>query len=131
MIAVIPMTKDVTEITGIIVWSSEVGRLVNMGRHDRQERLEGIGPSGQAKLRDGKVLVVGLGGLGCPAALYLAGAGVGKLTLVDPDLVAAHNLHRQVLYAAADVDKPKANVAQRRLLALDATLDVDARPIEL
>ena len=102
-----------------------------IGRHDRQERLDGIGAQGQARIREGRVLVVGLGGLGCPAASYLAGAGVGHLTLVDPDLVAAHNLHRQVLYTGADVDKPKAEVARRRLLALDAGLDIDVRPISL
>lgn len=102
-----------------------------IGRHDRQERLDGIGPAGQARIRDGKVLVVGLGGLGCPAAQYLAGAGVGRLTLIDPDLVATHNLHRQVLYASADADRPKAEVARRRLLALDAALDIDARPLAL
>lgn len=100
-------------------------------RHDRQARLDGIGPGGQARIRDGKVLVVGLGGLGCPAALYLAGAGVGRMTLVDPDLVAAHNLHRQVLYTSSDVDKPKAEVARRRLLALDARLDLEVKPVTL
>jgi sulfur-carrier protein adenylyltransferase/sulfurtransferase len=101
------------------------------GRHDRQQRLDGIGAGGQGRIADGRVLLVGVGGLGCPAALYLAGAGVGRLTLVDPDLVAAHNLHRQVLYTAADVDKPKAEVARRRLLAHDAGLDIEARPVAL
>lgn len=94
-------------------------------------RLDGIGASGQARIREGRVLVVGVGGLGCPAALYLAGAGVGHLTLVDPDVVAGHNLHRQVLFTSADVDKPKAEVARRRLLALDASLDVEVRPVAL
>lgn len=102
-----------------------------MDRHDRQARLDGIGAEGQARIAAGKVLVVGLGGLGCPAAQLLAGAGVGRLTLVDPDLVAVHNLHRQTLYTAADADKPKAEVARRRLLALDSKLDIDARPVAL
>lgn len=101
------------------------------GRHDRQERLDGIGEPGQARIGQGKALVVGVGGLGCPAALYLAGAGVGRITLVDPDLVAAHNLHRQVLFTSADVDKPKAEAARRRLLSLDASLDVEVRPVAL
>lgn len=107
------------------------GASVAIRRHDRQQRLDGIGAAGQQRLRDGRVLVVGIGGLGCPAAQYLAGAGVGRLTLVDPDLVAAHNLHRQVLFTSADVDKPKAEVARRRLLALDASLDIDVRPVAL
>ena len=106
-------------------------RIVAVDRHDRQRRLDGIGAGGQARIAAGRVLVVGIGGLGCPAAQYLAGAGVGRLTLVDPDLVAAHNLHRQVLFTAADVDKPKAEAARRRLLALDAALDVDVRPVAL
>lgn len=100
-------------------------------RHDRQARLDGIGQDGQARIRAGRVLIVGLGGLGCPAAQYLAGAGVGHLTLVDPDLVAVHNLHRQVLYTMADVDKPKTEAARRRLLALDASLDIEVRPVAL
>lgn len=104
---------------------------MGIGRHDRQQRLDGIGADGQARIAAGRVLVVGVGGLGCPAALYLAGAGVGRMTLVDPDLVAAHNLHRQVLYTSADVDKPKAEVARRRLLAHDAGLDIEIRPLAL
>lgn len=100
-------------------------------RHDRQTRLDGIGAPGQARIRAGRVLIVGIGGLGCPAAMYLAGAGVGHLTLVDPDLVASTNLHRQVLFASADVDRPKTEVARRRLLALDAGLDIDVKPVAL
>jgi adenylyltransferase/sulfurtransferase len=80
-------------------------------------QLPVIGPEGQRKLGEGKVLIVGLGGLGCPAALYLAAAGVGTLGLMDFDKVHATNLHRQVLYAAADVGRPKVEAARDRLLA--------------
>jgi adenylyltransferase/sulfurtransferase len=67
------------------------------------------------KLRDSKVLIVGLGGLGCPAAAYLARAGVGTLGLVDGDTVEASNLHRQTLYLEEDVGQSKVLTANRRL----------------
>jgi adenylyltransferase/sulfurtransferase len=91
-------------------------------------QLPVIGADGQRRLREGKVLVVGMGGLGCPAALYLAGAGVGTLGLMDFDKVDATNLHRQVLYAAADVGRPKVEAARDRLLALAPSLQVRLHP---
>ncbi|WP_375324635.1 ThiF family adenylyltransferase [Flagellimonas sp. GZD32] len=86
-----------------------------MNRYDRQIKLTEVGPKGQAKLRNAKVLLVGVGGLGCPAAMYLAGAGVGKMGLIDHDKVDLSNLHRQVLFQESDVGRPKAVVAQKRL----------------
>lgn len=94
-------------------------------------RVAGVGPDGQARLGACRVLVVGLGGLGCPASLALAGAGVGRLTLVDDDVVALHNLHRQTLYATADIGRRKADVARERLQALDPGLELDARVLRL
>lgn len=70
---------------------------------------------GQQKLRNAKVLLVGVGGLGCPAAMYLAGAGVGKIGLMDHDKVDMSNLHRQVLFQESDVGKSKAVVSKERL----------------
>lgn len=67
--------------------------------------------SGQLKLRSAKVLIVGAGGLGCPAALYLAGAGVGTLGLVDGDAVESSNLHRQVLHRTRNIGKLKVDSA--------------------
>lgn len=66
---------------------------------------------GQLKLRSARVLIVGAGGLGCPAALYLAGAGVGTLGLIDGDMVDVSNLHRQVLHRSANVGKLKVDSA--------------------
>ena len=77
-------------------------------RYDRQIILPEIGEEGQKKLQEAKVLIVGVGGLGSPIALYLAGAGVGCLGLVDDDLVSITNLQRQVLYSEKELGKPKA-----------------------
>jgi len=86
-----------------------------MSRYDRQIKLKEVGPEGQEKLRNAKVLIVGVGGLGCPAAMYLVGAGVGKIGLMDHDKVDMSNLHRQVLFQELDKGKPKAVVAKERL----------------
>jgi len=86
-----------------------------MSRYDRQIKLAEVGPEGQEKLRNAKVLIVGVGGLGCPAAMYLVGAGVGTIGLMDHDKVDVSNLHRQVLFQETDVGRPKAVVAKERL----------------
>jgi sulfur-carrier protein adenylyltransferase/sulfurtransferase len=93
-------------------------------RHARQEALPDVGSAGQARIRAGKVLVVGLGGLGSPAAHYLAGAGVGRLGLCDFDTVDVSNLHRQTLYDEQDVGRAKVEAAVERLRRLDASLDL-------
>jgi len=89
-------------------------------RYDRQIALEDIGISGQEKLRNAGILIVGMGGLGCPAATYLAGAGIGRLGLLDHDSVSITNLHRQTLYAEADTGKKKVEVAAEKLRALNS-----------
>lgn len=88
-------------------------------RYSRQLLLDDIGQDGQQKLAAARVLLVGLGGLGSPAALYLAAAGVGTLTLADHDTLHLSNLQRQILYRSADVDSPKAVLAQHALQALN------------
>jgi len=88
-------------------------------RYSRQMILSQVGKQGQERLFAAKVLVVGLGGLGCPSALYLTAAGVGQLGLLDFDVVDASNLQRQVLYTTQDVGQPKASVAARRLKSLN------------
>jgi len=91
----------------------------DMQRYSRQVILPGFGPEGQARLREARVLVVGLGGLGSPVSLYLAAAGVGTLGLADADTVERSNLHRQVLHGEADLGRPKVESARERLLDLN------------
>ena len=96
-------------------------------RYARHLSLAGFGPEAQARLKVSRVLVVGAGGLGCPALLYLAAAGVGRITIVDADRVDVSNLQRQVLYTAADAGQPKAEVAARRLRALNDLIEIVPR----
>ncbi len=95
-------------------------------RYARQLVLPDVGAAGQRRLRDARVAIVGAGGLGSPAALYLAGAGVGTIGLVEFDRVDRSNLHRQILYADADVGRAKSDAARDRLLALNPTIAVVA-----
>ena len=97
-------------------------------RYSRQTMLPEIGPAGQERLRAARVLIVGLGGLGAPVATYLAGAGMGHIALCDPDTVSLSNLQRQTLYVEADLGKPKAECALRRLKALNSEISFTAVP---
>jgi len=95
-------------------------------RYDRQIKLNEVGISGQEKLRNASVLIVGVGGLGCPAAQYLAGAGIGKIGLMDYDKVTITNLHRQILYTESDLEKSKALVAKEKLQGLNSEIELIA-----
>ncbi len=97
-----------------------------IARYSRQLILPEIGVKGQGRLRSASVLVVGAGGLGCPAALYLAAAGVGSIGLVDREAVALSNLHRQVLHTTDRVGQPKAASAKTSLEALNPEISVTA-----
>ena len=90
-----------------------------MTRYARQMQVPGIGVDGQARLAAAQVLIVGAGGLGCTVIPALAAAGVGRLTVIDPDRVELTNLHRQTLYTVADIGQPKAIAAAARARALN------------
>jgi len=100
-------------------------------RYQRHLALSEIGPEGQEKLKNARVLVVGAGGLGSPAALYLAAAGCGTLGLLDCDRVDLSNLQRQVLFDSPRVGQPKAAAGRERLAALNPEIRVVAHALEL
>tara|TARA_R110002096_G_scaffold53259_2_gene138499 strand:+ start:838 stop:1605 length:768 start_codon:yes stop_codon:yes gene_type:complete len=91
----------------------------DIARYARHLVLKEIGGPGQQRLRAARIFIVGAGGLGSPSALYLAAAGVGQLTIADPDSVSLDNLQRQILFATGDVGASKVETAQKRLSALN------------
>ena len=94
-------------------------------RYGRQIMLKDIGDSGQLKLQSASVLIVGMGGLGCPVSLYLASAGIGKLIVCDGDVVESTNLQRQVLFNENDIGNNKAEVAQEKLSLQNSFIDIE------
>ncbi|HEY4151267.1 MAG TPA: HesA/MoeB/ThiF family protein [Chitinophagaceae bacterium] len=97
--------------------------------YQSHEKLPFIGAAGQARLQQAKILVVGAGGLGCPCLKYLAGSGFGIIGIIDADTVAVSNLHRQILYDAADTGRPKAMVAAEKLKAYNPFITVQPYPV--
>lgn len=93
-------------------------------RYSRHIILKEIGVKGQKKLMNGSVLIIGAGGLGAPAALYLAAAGVGKIGIVDADVVDLSNLQRQVIHTTADVGRPKVESAAETMRAINPDVEV-------
>ncbi|GAN59348.1 molybdopterin biosynthesis protein [Acetobacter cibinongensis] len=100
-------------------------------RYSRHILLPEVGGTGQAALRAASVLIVGAGGLGSPAALYLAAAGVGRIGLVDDDVVELSNLQRQILHDTAAVGHRKVESAKSRLAALNPDIQIDTWPVRL
>ena len=97
-----------------------------LARYSRHLMIPEVGQEGQRKLKAASVLIVGAGGLGSAVALYLAAAGIGRIGLVDDDVVEISNLQRQVLYVTSEYGKAKVESARERLLALNPTIDVKA-----
>lgn len=94
-------------------------------RYNRQLVLKSVDFDGQEKLKASRVLIVGLGGLGCAASQYLASGGVGHLTLVDFDIVSLSNLQRQILHTDDNIGEPKVESAKKRLMALNPNIHID------
>ena len=93
--------------------------------------LAEVGGQGQQRLKAARVALVGLGGIGAPASLYLAAAGIGTLRLIDDDVVSLSNLQRQILFQTCDVDRTKVEVGADRLTALNPHVQIEARPVRL
>ncbi len=90
-----------------------------LDRYARHIVLKEIGGAGQNRLMSGHVLMIGAGGIGCPALQYLAAGGVGRITLIDDDVVSLSNLHRQILFTTTDIDRPKVEVAAKAVARLN------------
>lgn len=93
-------------------------------RYTRQIKLPSIGLQGQQRLKNASLLIVGVGGLGSAAVIYLAAAGVGRIGLIDEDMVDLSNLQRQVLYSTSEIGLPKVECARGRLLSLNPEIEV-------
>jgi len=113
---------------GAQAWNAFYQAQVDLSRWSRQMVLPELGVLGQQKLHQATVAVVGLGGLGCSAALTLAAAGVGKLLLIDGDQVELSNLHRQILYREEDQGKKKVVIVAERLKSVNSKLETRVFP---
>uniref|UniRef100_UPI0025CD70E5 HesA/MoeB/ThiF family protein n=1 Tax=uncultured Brevundimonas sp. TaxID=213418 RepID=UPI0025CD70E5 len=100
-------------------------------RYARHLMLAEVGGPGQQRLKAARVALVGLGGIGAPASLYVAAAGVGTLRLIDDDAVSLSNLQRQILFQTPDLDRPKVEVGVERLTALNPHVQIETRPVRL
>lgn len=100
-------------------------------RYSRQIVLKGVGGKGQKILRESSILIIGLGGLGCPAAYYLTAAGIGKIGLLDFDNVEVSNLQRQILHFTKDIGRPKAVSAAEKLGELNPDITIETIQTQL
>lgn len=94
-------------------------------RYERHYILEGFGTEGQKRLAEAKVLIVGVGGLGSPVAMYLASAGIGKLGLIDADIVDVTNLQRQIIHTESSVGVEKVISAKNRIIELNSDIEIE------
>ena len=96
-------------------------------RYDRQILIDEIGTAGQERLKNGKVFISGAGGLGSPAAIYLAAAGIGTITIIDHDCVNLSNLNRQILHGDADIGSQKVISAKKKLENINSSIRIETR----
>ena len=115
----LPVTTEITNRCATVEFDANL-----LSRYSRHILLPEVGLGGQQRLSKAKVLIVGLGGLGSPVALYLGAAGVGRLGLVDADTIDASNLQRQILYREADIGRPKVAVAADVLKNQNSAVEV-------
>merc|ERR1712078_203614 len=94
-------------------------------RFSRQIILKNIGAKGQEKILNSKVLIIGMGGLGCPVAEFLTRAGIGTLGIIDHDSVSLSNIHRQSLYNEKDIKKPKVKIAKKKLKKINSKTKIN------
>lgn len=94
-------------------------------KYSRQIILKNIGVLGQKKILNSRVLVIGMGGLGCPVAEFLTRSGIGSIGIVDHDLVSLSNIHRQTLYDEKDLGKSKVHVAQKKLQNINSKTKIN------
>ena len=106
-------------------------KTIELKRYSRQIIIKDIGISGQKKIKNSKVLIVGLGGLGCPVAEFLTRAGIGFLGIVDYDFVELSNIHRQSLYDSSDLKKSKVVAAQKKLKKINSKTKVNCYKVNL
>jgi adenylyltransferase/sulfurtransferase len=123
--------EDVVMIVPSVAGGEHDLSRAEVARYSRHLVLEEIGWAGQARLKRGRVVLVGAGGLGSPAALYLAAAGVGTIGLIDDDVVDTTNLQRQVLYGTGDVGRPKLEAAAARLRDTNPHVRIVTHPLRL
>ena len=98
---------------------------IEIEKFSRQIILKNIGALGQRKIQDAKVLIIGMGGLGCPAAEFLTRSGIGTLGIVDHDKVSLSNIHRQTLYTEKDVNKSKVKIAKKKLNEINSKTKIN------
>ena len=98
---------------------------IEIEKFSRQIILKNIGALGQRKIQDAKVLIIGMGGLGCPAAEFLTRSGIGTLGIVDYDRVSLSNIHRQTLYTEKDVNKSKVKIAKKKLNEINSKTKIN------
>ena len=100
-------------------------------RYSRQILIPDLGGTGQIHLRQGRILVIGAGGLGCPAGFYLAAAGIGTLGVLDSDQVELSNLQRQILHTTSDLGRQKVESAREKLNQLNPEVEIRLHPVRL